>query len=177
MEPEAKRCVTCHVVRPLSDFNKRVAARDGLQSRCRHCARDWYLANRVEHRANVRRRNDRVRRESKELLERFLLEHPCVDCGERDLRVLDLDHDDPADKLEDVGRLIGAGMSWDRVEAEIAKCSVRCASCHRRRTAEQLGWWRQAAELRRRHALRTAAQARLITLLGAGGTLDGPPDP
>jgi hypothetical protein len=28
------------------------------------------------------------------------------------------------------------------LKAEIAKCQVRCANCHRRRTAAQFGWWR-----------------------------------
>ena len=38
-----KRCCTCHEPRPLTDFNVRRAAADGLQSRCRSCSREWYL--------------------------------------------------------------------------------------------------------------------------------------
>ena len=39
-------------------------------------------------------------------------------------------------------RLARGGLSWDVVEAEIGKCEVRCANCHRRRTAVQLGAYR-----------------------------------
>lgn len=31
---------------------------------------------------------------------------------------------------------------WDQVLAEIEKCEVRCANCHRRRTAERGGFMR-----------------------------------
>jgi hypothetical protein len=31
-------------------------------------------------------------------------------------------------------------VSLIRLQAEIAKCDVRCANCHRRRTAASLGW-------------------------------------
>ena len=165
MDPTGKRCVTCHVVRPASDFNRRAGAADGLQPRCRSCARDWYVANRVQHMANVRERNDRVRDANKLLLEAFLVDHPCVDCGERDLRVLDLDHDDPAHKTTEVGRLLASALSWERIAAEIAECTVRCASCHRRRTAAQLGYWRDAAETRRRTDAAAAARARLAAVL------------
>jgi hypothetical protein len=30
---------------------------------------------------------------------------------------------------------------------EIDKCDVRCANCHRRRTAADFGWWRHMAQL------------------------------
>ena len=30
--------------------------------------------------------------------------------------------------------------SWSALELEIAKCDVRCANDHRRRTAAQFGW-------------------------------------
>lgn len=172
MEPSTKRCVTCHVVRPLTDFNKRASAPDGLQARCRPCASLWYEANKVAHKANVRRRNERVRLEQRVLIEQYLLEHPCVECGEDDLRVLDFDHEDPATKVDEVVRLAGFGIAWERIEAEIAKCSVRCANCHRRRTAEMFGYWRHGAEERRRGLLHAAAGARLAALIGGGGTLE-----
>ena len=68
----------------------------------------------------------------------YLSEHPCVDCGEQDLLVLDFDHRDPATKRLAIGSLLRYAR-WSPLEAEIAKCDVRCANCHRRRTARQFG--------------------------------------
>ena len=163
-----KRCTTCHGLGPLTDFNVRRSAPDGLQARCRPCSREWYVRNRLVHMARVRERNKRVRAEHQERLAAHLLEHPCVDCGEADLRVLDLDHEDPAHKAANVGRLVNLSLPWSTVLAEIQKCSVRCANCHRRRTAEAWGWWRSAAESRRQEAQQGLAEARLVRLLGSG---------
>ena len=30
----------------------------------------------------------------------------------------------------------------DKVEEEISKCEVRCANCHRKKTAKTFSWWR-----------------------------------
>lgn len=162
---DEKRCTTCHEMRPLTDYNVRRSAPDGLQARCRSCSRTWYLLNTSEHIRRVAVRNKRVRGEHQELMAAYLLENPCVDCGESDLRVLELDHEDPAEKSENVGRLLTLALPWSTVLAEMDKCSVRCANCHRRRTAEAYGWWRSAAEARRRSDSGTAAAARLSAVL------------
>ncbi len=137
-----KRCSTCHEIRLLSEYNVRRAAKDGLQSRCRPCSRQWYEANRDEHLANVRRRTVEVRREYKRRVGAHLARHPCVDCGETDVRVLEFDHLPGVDKHADVAAMVADGGRWSDVEAEIAKCEVRCASCHRRVTCERRGDWR-----------------------------------
>jgi hypothetical protein len=147
----SKRCVTCHELKPVAAFNLRRAARDGRQARCRDCSRPWYLENGDEHRQNVARRNRLVRKDYGERLMAYLNEHPCVDCGETDLRVLEFDHRDSSQKLEAVGRLIALRASWKRIQAEIEKCDVRCANCHRRRTAEDFGWWRHSAQIAARY--------------------------
>lgn len=67
----------------------------------------------------------------------YLLEHPCVDCGEKDIRVLEFDHRDPAEKTANISRLVSDGFGSARLEEEINKCDVRCGNCHRRRTKEQ----------------------------------------
>jgi hypothetical protein len=115
----------------------------------------------------VRARNARVRAEHAERLAAYLLEHPCVDCGEDDLRVLEFDHEDPSGKSDDVTRLAACSLPWWRVEAEIAKCSVRCANCHRRRTAQMFGFSRHAVEQRRPDQRHAVASARLTSMLGA----------
>lgn len=125
----------------------------------------WYQANKVAHKANVLARNNRIRADYRDRLIRYLLEHPCVDCGEADVRVLDFDHEDPADKLAEVVRLAGFAIAWARVEAEIAKCSVRCANCHRRRTNEMFGYWRAGVEQQRRDELHALATGRLEVIL------------
>jgi hypothetical protein len=39
-----------------------------------------------------------------------------------------------------VTALARQGCAWSKVEAEMTKCDVRCANCHRRRTAAQFDW-------------------------------------
>lgn len=70
----------------------------------------------------------------------YLKEHPCVDCGENDPIVLEFDH--VRDKLLPVSVLVNNRVSWDMIMAEIEKCEVRCANCHRRKTTRELKWWR-----------------------------------
>jgi hypothetical protein len=69
----------------------------------------------------------------------YLLEHPCVDCGEADPIVLEFDHVRGV-KAADVSNLVKGVASRARLETEIAKCDVRCANCHRRRTTRTFGW-------------------------------------
>jgi hypothetical protein len=165
---DQKRCSTCHLLRPTSDFNVRRSAPDGLQPRCRPCAHEWYLAHRVEHSGKVQLRNQRLRAENQQLLGAYLLEHPCVDCGEADVRVLDFGHEDPSQKTADVGRLATCSLPWARVLAEIQKCSVRCSNRRRKRTALVRGYWRSGVERRRRADLLEEVTSRLASVVAAG---------
>lgn len=61
----------------------------------------------------------------------------CIDCGERDVLVLGFDH--RADKRDCVTRLANS-CSEATLEAEVAKCDVRCANCHTLRTKGSRTW-------------------------------------
>lgn len=54
----------------------------------------------------------------------------CRDCGTTDRRVLDLHHRDGTDKEAAVSQMMYR-CSWKRVVAEMDKCDVLCANCHR----------------------------------------------
>jgi hypothetical protein len=138
---EEKRCTSCHEIKHYDQFNLRRAARDGRQDRCRDCCRAWYLRNCEEHKQRVALRNERTLRVYRQRLVEYFAEHPCVDCGETDLRVLEFDHREEDEKAAGVGALVTHLAAWSRVLAEIEKCDVRCANCHRRRTAERGGHW------------------------------------
>jgi hypothetical protein len=61
----------------------------------------------------------------------------CVDCGESDLVVLDFDHRDH--KNANVSTLARRECSLAKLQREIDLCDIRCANCHRRKTAASSG--------------------------------------
>ena len=63
----------------------------------------------------------------------YLYTNPCVDCGEADPIVLEFDHQ--RDKQYNIAKLITNNCSLKTLVVEIDKCEVRCANCHRRKTA------------------------------------------
>lgn len=76
----------------------------------------------------------RARARAREWLKAYLESHPCVDCGQADIRVLEFDHRNPSEKLANVGRMAKDGVGIPMLMREVAKCDVRCANCHRVRT-------------------------------------------
>lgn len=75
-----------------------------------------------------------IRRENiKRKMMEFYKSNPCVDCGETDPRVLDFDH--ISNKSHNVSTLLRKEYSWSSILEEAAKCEVRCANCHRKKTA------------------------------------------
>lgn len=74
----------------------------------------------------------------------YLATHPCVDCGETDIVVLEFDHQ--RDKVGAITVMVNKPCGWDTIKAEIEKCLVRCANCHRRKTAKEQGWYRSVSE-------------------------------
>ena len=72
----------------------------------------------------------------------FMSGKGCLDCGENDIRVLELDHISPENKSFSVSQAVKLGYSWDEVLVEIEKCQILCANCHKRRTAQQYQWYK-----------------------------------
>jgi len=123
----------------LGEFNRMTRSPDGRQAQCRECNRQYHYDHWDRHMAQIKQRNRRVTAENKQQMWDYLLEHPCVDCGESDPVVLEFDH--LRDKWKNVTQLL-RGHSWETVMAEIEKCEVVCANCHRRRTCDRARGWR-----------------------------------
>ena len=93
-----------------------------------------------------RDKRSKLRRARKDNLRQIILDHfkshSCIDCGETDPIVLEFDHRDSSDKKFTIANVVSHNLSVKILNEEIAKCDVRCANCHRRRTAEQFGWYK-----------------------------------
>ena len=94
----------------------------------------------------------------------YLADHPCVDCGESDPRCLEFDHRDPGTKTANVATLVQRAGAWKVILAEIEKCDVRCANCHRRRTSGQFSTWRHRLHQEQTADLRAVVERRLRTI-------------
>lgn len=136
-------CRSCKQLQAVSEFNFRRRASNQRYVYCRTCQRAWnrahYQKNRATYIANAKRHNREYNAANLKRIADYLFEHPCVDCAERDIVVLHFDHRDRGSKRMAIGDLLRYS-SWSAIEAEIAKCDVRCANDHARRTAKQFGW-------------------------------------
>lgn len=101
-----------------------------------------YYANHSHYRKHHTKLTVEKRFEKAKKVLEYLRAHPCVDCGEKDPIVLEFDHRDGTEKVESVTQLVTNNCGWQKIEDEIAKCDVRCANCHRRRTAIKRGYMR-----------------------------------
>jgi hypothetical protein len=114
---------------------------DGLQDRCKPCARAAVRISRLAHPRTHYTATQNLRARNRAFAVEYLRSHPCVDCGESDVHVLEFDHVRAKARRQDaISLLVNRCASLDRLKAEIGKCVIRCANCHRKRTFVQQGW-------------------------------------
>ena len=126
MSPCEKYCPQCKITKPRSDFSPRSGNRSHqLRGVCKACNAE----NAIQRRETNRNRFYALLRASNA---------HCIDCGESRLVLLDFDHIDPTTKINHVSRLLD--HKFETLLREIDKCEIRCANCHRLKTAEQFGY-------------------------------------
>ena len=143
LDVRMKRCPNCGITKSWSAYSSRLVEAFHPVSYCRKCQRAYckahYHRNREKHNCGRHKRRRGEHKANREFVWRFLEMHPCVDCGERDIVVLEFDHV-VGEKYWEISTLVGRTGSRNQIEREMAKCVVRCANCHRRKTAVQFGW-------------------------------------
>ena len=139
-----KICIKCKEKRKEDDFCFRNKNKGIRQNTCKICTRkgirghyhrnqDYYLTK-----AKIRNKKNRI--VIQEYILDYLKSHPCIDCSETDPVVLEFDHIE--DKKKEIGYLLSGGFPLNTIKREITKCVVRCANCHRRKTAKDFNWYK-----------------------------------
>lgn len=140
-----KICSKCKKEKSIADYNFKNKSLGIYHSECKDCTRlfvkNHYNKNRQYYLNKTHKRNTRLRQEISNYTKQYLQNNPCVDCGEKDIVVLEFDHKrDQFVKFKAVSSMIRALYSFNKIKEEINKCEVRCANCHRRKTAKEFNW-------------------------------------
>lgn len=132
-----KRCETCKQTKPHDAYSRNRKRPDGLAGRCKSCVsekrKQWYASHYDAEKLRVNAGKARRRRLAAAHVRQVKASTPCVDCG-RSGPWYCMDFDHLRDKTMDVSRLVTSGPTLATLEAEIQKCEVVCAWCHRIRT-------------------------------------------
>ena len=144
MEFHTMKCSTCKKLKTKVDFTVDKTKTRGFSSLCRECKSDYnrkhYASNREKTIARVNRNNKAYKLRNREYVYQHLLSNPCVDCNETNVVVLEFDH--LRDKDNGIAVLVAKAVSIKRLQTEMDNCEVRCANCHRRKTAIQFNWYK-----------------------------------
>ncbi len=139
-----KNCNHCGLYLPPDAFNWKNQVLGIRHKTCRNCQsehqKQWYEKHKDTHKKNVLARKVSARQEARQFVLEYLSMHPCVQCGESDPMVLEFHH--LGGKEKEISFMITGGYPIAKIQSEIVKCQVLCANCHRRRTVQERGWFR-----------------------------------
>ena len=131
-----KICGNCQEKKSYENFHKNKSTKDGYQGWCKVCLKAKILEGQKKP-GSYKSKQIQLNRD---YIWSYLLEHPCENCGLNDPRVMDFDHIDRSTKAAEINYLI-TRTNLENLKAEIAKCRVLCANCHRIRSGYQLNYW------------------------------------
>ena len=138
-----KECNRCNKLKTEENFCFRNKSKNQRQNTCKTCTRKairkHYQENKDYYLEKAKKRNKAKREEIRKFIYHFLLNNPCIDCGESDPVVLEFDH--VGSKNNEVS-VIMKNLNLNKIKEEIKKCVVRCANCHRRKTAKDFNWYK-----------------------------------
>lgn len=106
-------------------FNDKEAKRDYMRAYRQRMTEDQ--------KKHARAKCEEREREIREWFEAYKKELACVECGEDHPACLEFHHLNPAEKEANVFDAVWhRGWSKEHILAEIAKCKVLCANCHKK---------------------------------------------
>jgi len=132
-EKDFKMCFGCNTEKPLSDFYKNSARKDGHQTRCKQCFKEYGQKYakvwRERHKDYVREYQRKLRRKWK-LKAIKSLGGKCVKCGFSDFRALQIDHIERSTEKEK--RRMGNTEYYKQIilESQSGKYQLLCANCN-----------------------------------------------
>ena len=88
--------------------------------------------NKEQQREALRKSVNRRRKAYRKFVDEYKLEHSCNSCGYRKcVEALEFHHLDDSEKVDTISKMVQNRRPISRILAEMEKCIVLCANCHR----------------------------------------------
>lgn len=132
-EGQTRVCRKCKLEKPIEQYSWYRIGEAARQTQCKGCAN---AAGKRNYQENAQRYKDLAAQRMKIARERLndIKSKPCMDCGGVfHPYAMDFDHV-RGEKVDDISRMFRHRFAWAKIEEEIAKCDLVCATCHRLRT-------------------------------------------
>ena len=134
-----KKCTKCNEVKTLDMFTlvNKTKYPGKKRSACKECCNRARRQWRVENIDWCKEVELKTRERNQNFVFEYTRTHPCIECGEDDPIVLEFDHRDSTTKRFSVSDGCSQKLSLALIKAEMCKCDVLCANCHRRKRREK----------------------------------------
>ncbi len=131
---KSKVCAECDKRKLIKYFAANKGRRSGVQPYCRKCQKARMKSHYERNKDAYKARAYAAKKAVRDLI-RSEKNRPCMDCGNVfHFSAMDFDHRAPKEKRFSIGAWGRPQSAIHKVRAEIAKCDVVCANCHRIRT-------------------------------------------
>jgi hypothetical protein len=138
-----KICPSCKDEKEVKEFNLNVSRKDGLSRTCKTCSKTEQIKSYQKRKSKyITNRKNYVFRNKTFIIKYLKIFGKCVDCGIKDIRVLEFDHIN-GNKVNSIAQLIQDAVSINTLKQEIKKCEIRCCNCHRIKTIITLDWYKK----------------------------------
>lgn len=136
---DSKICSDCGLEKPILEFSYKNKSKFTFQSKCKLChskyLKQHYKKNKEYYKVRALNRKRYNKKINLEYIRKLKESTPCTDCGiHYPYYIMDFDH------ISGNKKNIVSAMtqeSFELVLAEINKCEIVCANCHRKRTFER----------------------------------------
>jgi len=132
-------CCLCKQEKFADEFAWNNRGNATRSNHCKECHREYGRKHYQKHKERYATQANLSKQKQQKYLFKFLLQNPCIDCGETKLHLLDFDHVNGV-KESSISKLMSTHTSIQSIENELQKCEVRCTSCHRTKTAKEQNW-------------------------------------
>ena len=129
---ETKICSKCKRELPLDNFRWKIKSENKKHSQCKECEK---IRDKIHYRESISRRDSVLETALNQKNRNLAIVNEarscgCRKCGDKRFYVLDFHHRNPEEKAGVIAHMIKSASEKGLI-AELAKCDVLCANCHR----------------------------------------------